>query len=158
MTSKKAPDEAFVWAFLPNRTEPVVAGRIERDGTRYVFNYGRSYLKRKEAIALYEPELPLQLGAMPPLNGLSIAGCLRDGAPDAWGRRVIINRMFGKKGDDIDVDALDEITYLLGRFGTGRSSRSRRPTTSARNPDGAAGQSGHGHHGEQTREHARDVP
>ena len=113
MTSKKAPEEAFVWAFLPDRTEPVVAGRIERDGTRYVFNYGRSYLKRKEAMALYEPELPLQLGAMPPLNGLSIAGCLRDGAPDAWGRRVIINRMVGKKGDDVDVDALDEITYLL---------------------------------------------
>ena len=112
MTSK-APEEAFVWAFLPDRTEPVVAGRIERDGTRYVFNYGRSYLKRKEAIPLYEPELPLQLGAMPPLNGLSIAGCLRDGAPDAWGRRVIINRMFGKKVDDVDVDALDEITYLL---------------------------------------------
>ena len=113
MISKKAPEEAFVSAFLPERTEPVVAGRIERDGTRYVFNYGRSYLKRKEAMALYEPELPLQLGAMPPLNGLSIAGCLRDGAPDAWGRRVIINRMVGKKGDDVDVDALDEITYLL---------------------------------------------
>lgn len=113
MTSKKAPEEAFVWAFLPDRAEPVVAGRIERDGTRYVFNYGRSYLKRKEAIPLYEPELPLQPGAMPPLSGLSIVGCLRDGAPDAWGRRVIINRMFGKKGDDVDVDALDEITYLL---------------------------------------------
>ena len=113
MTSKTAPNEAFVWVWLPDHTEPVVAGRIERDGTKYIFNYGRSYLERKGAIPLYEPELPLQRGAIPPLDGLSLAGCLRDGAPDAWGRRVIINRMFGKKGDDVDVNVLDEITYLL---------------------------------------------
>lgn len=113
MTSNTAPTEAFVWVWLPDRTEPVVAGRIERDGARYVFNYGRSYLERKDAIALYEPELPLQRGAIPPLDGLTIAGCLRDGAPDAWGRRVIVNRMFGRKGDKVEVNVLDEITYLL---------------------------------------------
>ena len=113
MTSKKPPTEAFVWVFLPGHTEPVVAGLIERDGANYVFNYGRSYLERKEAIPLYEPELPLRRGAIPPLDGLSLAGCLRDGAPDAWGRRVIINHMFGKKGDAADVNPLDEITYLL---------------------------------------------
>ena len=113
MTSKTAPNEAFVWVWLPDYIEPVVAGRIERDGARYVFNYGRSYLERKNAIAIYEPELPLRRGAIQPLDGLILAGCLRDGAPDAWGRRVIINRMFGQKGDDVDVDALDEITYLL---------------------------------------------
>lgn len=113
MTSKKPPTETFVWVWLPDHTEPVVAGLIERDGANYVFNYGRSYLERKEAIPLYEPELPLRRGAIPPLDGLSLAGCLRDGAPDAWGRRVIINRMFGKKGDDVDINVLDEITYLL---------------------------------------------
>ena len=113
MTSKAAPNEAFVWVWLPDHTEPAVAGRIERDGAKYVFNYGRSYLERKDAIALYEPELPLQRGAIPPLDGLTLAGCLRDGAPDAWGRRVIINRMLGQKGNDVDVNAIDEITYLL---------------------------------------------
>lgn len=113
MTSKQAPTEAFVWVWLPGEIEPVVAGRIERDGTRYIFNYGRSYLERKGAIPLYEPELPLHRGAIPPLDGLSLAGCLRDGAPDAWGRRVIINRMFGKKGEEVNVNVLDEITYLL---------------------------------------------
>jgi len=113
MTSKQAPTEAFVWVWRPGEIEPVVAGRIERDGTRYIFNYGRSYLERKGSIPLYEPELPLQRGAIPPFDGLSLAGCLRDGAPDAWGRRVIINQMFGKKGDDVDVNVLDEITYLL---------------------------------------------
>lgn len=42
-----------------------------------------------------------------------MAGCLRDGAPDAWGRRVILNRTFGIKGKDADVGAIDELTYLL---------------------------------------------
>ena len=42
-----------------------------------------------------------------------MAGCLRDAAPDAWGRRVILNRIFGRKGKDVDTAALDELTYLL---------------------------------------------
>ncbi len=107
------PNEIYVWTWLPEATEPVVAGLITRDGARYIFNYGRSYLARKEAIPLYEPELPLQAGAIPPLDDLSLAGCLRDGAPDAWGRRVIVNRLYGKKGDGIDVGAVDELTYLI---------------------------------------------
>jgi len=40
-------------------------------------------------------------------------GCIRDGAPDAWGRRVIINKKLGMKGADTDTAALDELTYLL---------------------------------------------
>jgi len=42
-----------------------------------------------------------------------MAGCLRDAAPDAWGRRVILNRTFGRKGKDVDIAAIDELTYLL---------------------------------------------
>lgn len=42
-----------------------------------------------------------------------MAGCLRDGAPDAWGRRVILNRTFGIKGKNADIGAVDELTYLL---------------------------------------------
>lgn len=120
MTSKKnekkqeeAPKEVFVWIWLPDATEPVVAGRIELDGKRQVFNYGRSYLDKRGSLSIYEPELPLKSGAIEPLVGLSIAGCLRDGAPDAWGRRVIINRLLGQKGAAIDVGQLDELTYLL---------------------------------------------
>lgn len=106
-------DEAFVWVWLPGTTEPVVAGRVYRDGANLSFNYGRSYLERDDAIPLYLPELPLEAGAIPPDAGLSMAGCLRDGAPDAWGRRVILNRTFGIKGKDADIGALDELTYLL---------------------------------------------
>ena len=50
--------EAFVWVWLPRETEPVVAGRLVRDGESLLFNYGQSYLSRVNAISLYEPELP----------------------------------------------------------------------------------------------------
>ena len=109
----KAPEEAYVWIWLPGATAPVVAGRIARDGDRLIFNYGQSYLDRNDRIPIYEPELPLRSGAIAPEAGLSMAGCLRDAAPDAWGRRVILNRTFGRKGKDVDTAALDELTYLL---------------------------------------------
>ena len=113
MISKTASGEAYVWIWLPGAIEPVVAGLITREGQRHIFNYGRSYLERQSAIAIYDSELPLRRGAIPPLNDLTLAGCLRDGAPDAWGRRVIINRIFAAKGDTVDVSALDELTYLV---------------------------------------------
>ena len=81
----KAPEEAYVWIWLPGATAPVVAGRIARDGERLIFNYGQSYLDRNDRIPIYEPELPLRSGAIAPEVGLSMAGCLRDAAPDAWG-------------------------------------------------------------------------
>ena len=108
-----APEEAYVWIWLPGATVPVVAGRIARDGGRLIFNYGRSYLDRNDGIPIYEPELPLRSRAIAPEAGLSMAGCLRDAAPDAWGRRVILNRTFGRKGKDVDIAALDELTCLL---------------------------------------------
>ncbi len=110
---RKAPEEAYVWIWLPGATTPVVAGRISRDGARLIFNYGQSYLDRNDRIAIHEPELPLRSGAIAPETGLSMAGCLRDASPDAWGRRVILNRAFGRKGKDMDTAALDELTYLL---------------------------------------------
>lgn len=112
-TFDKKPTEAFVWIWLPGATTPVVAARLYADRNRLLFNYGRSYLARNNSIALYEPELPLQTGVISPLAGLSMPNCIRDAAPDAWGRRVILNRRFGKSGKDIDTDELDELTYLL---------------------------------------------
>ena len=106
-------EEAYVWIWLPGATEPVVAGRLARDGDVLRFNYGQSYLSRPDRIAIYEPELPLVPGQIPLPQGLSMPGAIRDGAPDAWGRRVIINRTFGHRRDDIDVGQLDELTYLL---------------------------------------------
>ena len=115
MTSKieSAYAEAYVWVWLPDATQPVVAGLLSRQGQQLVFNYGRSYLARSDAIALYAPELPLQSGSIPLIAGLSMPSCLRDASPDAWGRRVLINRKFGVKGADASEFELDELTYLL---------------------------------------------
>ncbi|WP_232340006.1 hypothetical protein [Ketobacter nezhaii] len=55
----------------------------------------------------------LKPGVLPLLDGLTMPGCIRDSAPDAWGRRVIINKKLGSKGKDSDTDALGELTYLL---------------------------------------------
>lgn len=114
MTSDfKEPNEAFVWIWLPDETEPVVAGRLTKDRDRLYFTYGASYRTRKNAIPIYKPELPLREGLIEPLNGLSMASCIRDGSPDAWGRRVIINRLTGKKPDADDVPYLSELTFML---------------------------------------------
>jgi serine/threonine-protein kinase HipA len=113
MISKPHQDEAYVWIWLPGATQPVVTGRISRQGERLSFNYGQSYLDRPEAIPIFEPELPLQRGLISPAAGLSMAGCLRDGTPDAWGRRVILNHLFGRAGRDTDIGTLDELTYML---------------------------------------------
>jgi serine/threonine-protein kinase HipA len=105
--------EAFVWIWLPGAMEPVVAGRIEREGSAYIFTYGRSYLDREDAIPIYSPELDLTRGAITPDLPLDMAGCLRDGAPDAWGRRVIINRLTGLQGDAANDVDFDELTFML---------------------------------------------
>ncbi len=109
--------EAFVWIWLPDETTPVVAGRLEADNGNVLFNYGKSYLDRiggqPAAMPIYEPELPLQAGALPLPEGLTMPGCIRDAAPDAWGRRVIINKKLGLRGADTDTAELDELTYLL---------------------------------------------
>jgi len=113
MTSDAEYQEAFVWTWLPGETRPVVAGRLSLVGEQLIFNYGRSYLARPNAIPLYEPELPLRPGALPLLPGLWMPSCIRDAAPDAWGRRVLINRKLGVQGSAIDTDELTELTYLL---------------------------------------------
>lgn len=113
MISDSAYKEAFVWVWLPGATEPVVAGRLAAVGDQVLFNYGQSYLARDNAIPLYAPELPLQRGTLPLTNGLSMPGSIRDAAPDAWGRRVTINRKLGARGPQIDPGDLDEMTYLL---------------------------------------------
>lgn len=104
---------AYVWIWLPGKTEPVVAGKLTTYADTLIFNYGQSYLAREDAIPLYEPELPLRSGLLPLLPGMSMPSCIRDGAPDAWGRRVIINKMLGRQGGNGDVAQMDELTYLL---------------------------------------------
>lgn len=115
MTSRIEPayKEAYVWVWLPQATEPVVAGLLSQQGSQLVFNYGRGYRSRPDAIALYAPELPLQAGVIPLIPGLSMPSCIRDASPDAWGRRVLINRKLGAQAAEASDIELDELTYLL---------------------------------------------
>ena len=118
MTSNSPDKEAYVWVWLPGTTEPTVAGKLEVDAQGSIqFNYGKSYLERVNAsppsISIYEPELPLQRGVLPLLNGLTMPNCIRDAAPDAWGRRVILNKKLGRRGWGADTDLLSELSYLL---------------------------------------------
>jgi serine/threonine-protein kinase HipA len=107
------PGAAFVWTWLPGASEPVVAGRIDADGLMHTFTYARSYRERSDAVSLYEPELPLMPGVLRPDGGLTVAGCLRDGAPDSWGQRVILARHAGHLTGASDVSELSLLTYLL---------------------------------------------
>ncbi len=107
------PRQAFVWTWLPGASEPVVAGRIDADGPMHTFTYARSYRQRPDAVSLYEPELPLEPGRLRPVGDLTIAGCLRDSAPDAWGQRVILAGHLGHLTMASDVSELGLLTYLL---------------------------------------------
>lgn len=107
------PQSAFVWTWLPGSAKPVVAGRIDADGPMHTFTYGRSYRQRPDAVPLYGPELPLVSGVQRPESSLTIAGCLRDGAPDSWGQRIILARHLGHLDDASDTGDLSLLTYML---------------------------------------------
>ncbi|PPF67659.1 phosphatidylinositol kinase [Rathayibacter tritici] len=108
-------DRVYVWTWLPGAQTPVVAGALEQRGDRFPFVYASSYRARPDAISLYTPELPLRDGTIEPRDGLVLAGALRDGSPDGWGRTVIDERWgAGDRG-------LTELQYLIAsgssRFG-----------------------------------------
>jgi serine/threonine-protein kinase HipA len=112
---------AYVWVWLPGSSAPVVGGVVVPTGGRLqneqvlAFRYAASYLGRPEAISLWTPELPLRDEVFDPRrpapgrDPLPFASCLRDAAPDAWGRRVINLRL----GNDASRET-DELTYVLG--------------------------------------------
>lgn len=108
-------EELYVWTWLPGQPEPVLAGRVDRAGSLVTFIYALRYRSRPDAISLFTPELPLRPGVQEPADGLNIAGVLRDGSPDRWGRGVIERRR------GVAPNSLSEIDYMLSsssnRFG-----------------------------------------
>lgn len=112
----REPTDAYVWVWLPDATEPVVAGRLRADGAIITFTYGRSYRERRDARPLFLPELPLGPGPIRPEPPLTVAGCIRDAGPDGWGQRVILARRAGRSGGfgpEADTGRLGLLTYLL---------------------------------------------
>ncbi|MGE5282191.1 MAG: type II toxin-antitoxin system HipA family toxin [Chloroflexota bacterium] len=100
------PETAYVWIWLPAAAEPIPAGRLDQVGESLVFRYGRLYLERPDAIAIYEPELPLVPGEQVPAAD-TIHGCIADAGPDSWGQRVILHELGGEGADP------GPLTYLL---------------------------------------------
>lgn len=113
MTSDHFASEAYVWIWLPGQTKPVPAGRVVKQANHYLFNYGKTYLNRPDAISIFRNELPLKAGVQYPPRNLTMPGCLRDAAPDAWGRRVILNRLMGSAGIAAETNDLDETVHWL---------------------------------------------
>lgn len=94
--------ERTVFIYLPGEATAVPAGRLTmvEDGNALkasTFAYGRRYVARANALPV-DP-VSLALSAAPggeerlPTAGLTLFGALRDATPDAWGRRVIENRL-----------------------------------------------------------------
>ena len=96
--------EAFVWIWLPDAVEPVLCGKLQEDAGELQFFYGKSYLEKSDAISLDIRELPLESGVFRPRVG-EMHSVIRDAAPDAWGRRVLLYRL--------DQDNITELDYLL---------------------------------------------
>lgn len=94
--------ERTVFIHLPGETEAVPAGRLTmiEQGLQVQasrFAYGRRYLQRANAVPVDPIALSLvegrKGGELVPTGGLALFGALRDATPDAWGRRVIENRL-----------------------------------------------------------------
>jgi len=110
MTSKELVSECFVYITLPRETSGVTAGRLvltkdRRGSTLGRFDYGGSYLSRKDAVEIDPVELKLAEGTYQTARLKGLFGAVRDSSPDDWGRRVI-ERHTGKV-------QLDELGYLL---------------------------------------------
>lgn len=104
----------YVWVWLPEETSPVPAGVLLNNRGRFDFRYGNLYLERPNAVSL-SPTLPLpqEPTAYPPTADMALPSAIRDAAPDAWGRRVILARLTGKRGRDAETADLPENVYLM---------------------------------------------
>jgi len=96
--------EAFVWIWLPDAVGPVLCGKLQEDAGELQFFYGKSYLEKSDVISLDIRELPLESGVFRPRVG-EIHSVIRDAAPDAWGRRVLLYLL--------EQENITELDYLL---------------------------------------------
>lgn len=109
--------DRIVYIHLADEPDAVPAGRLVliEDRNEVVasqFAYGRRYLERRNPPALAVDPVALALeDNIPgndrlPANGLAFFGAIRDATPDAWGRRVIENRL------QVPPNSLPESEYL----------------------------------------------
>ena len=99
----------IVFCYLPDSVVAVPAGRFDHDDQTDVgiFQYGKKYLERRNALSVDCVALPLGGDFLPAtLNG-GLYGAFRDSSPDYWGRLVISSRLH------CPAEAVSEIDYLI---------------------------------------------
>ncbi len=125
----------YAFIQLPGTFEWVVCGvltvsEVGPGAWRGIFQYGRSYLARRNAPSLDPYNLPLSDRPQEFTKLKGIPGALRDASPDAWGRRVIQAKLGLPEAD------VSEVDYLLNGPDDGagnlRFGRSPQPPTQAR--------------------------
>lgn len=103
--------ECYIHIQLPGRLDKVPCGHlsVRRTEQGFVghFSYGRRYIERSDAVSLDPVHLPLSSRVFEFTDYQGVPGALLDAGPNAWGRRVIENKLGVKPGD------LWEIDYLL---------------------------------------------
>lgn len=110
MISRESQSECFVYITLPGETKSVTAARFvlttDRRGNKIGrFVYGKSYLRRRDAVEIDPIELKLGERTIQNARLNGVFSSLRDAGPDYWGR-LVIERHIGKTG-------LTEVDYLL---------------------------------------------
>lgn len=131
------PSKATVWCWPPTHTEPVAVGDLVDTGRRFGFRYRSACRARFPGSLGIAPELRAADGCevILPQEGLSLPGCIRDAAPDAWGRRVLQAAMSGTspRSDSTEPSELDALLIpafdRVGALGfTAGPEPPRRPT------------------------------
>lgn len=94
--------EAYVWVWLPDAVQPIVAGKLEHEGSYHDFFYGQTYLNNPSAIALEKNDLPLLKGhRFKSIQELHPVFC--DSLPDMWGRRILFNKYYNAPLSSLDM-------------------------------------------------------
>jgi serine/threonine-protein kinase HipA len=114
---------AYVFVYLPEHSQPVVAGRFDWEpaGPAPVgeFVYAQSYLANNVAVPLDPVALPLRAQVFATTLSSGFFGVLRDAIPDDWGRHVASKLQGDRFGTDFDylwLQTADRIGALA--FGT----------------------------------------
>lgn len=92
---------AAVWIWLPGATKPTLCGELNQEGARASFAYDPAYLRKGGAIALHPIDLPLEERRFWPDDPITLHNPIRDGGPDAWGRRAL-GYLRNVDGGDLD--------------------------------------------------------
>lgn len=106
-------DQLDVWIWTPGQRNPVLAGSATVNAGVISFAYDPDFLRRPNAMSIFERDLPRRSDVITPQSPHKIAPSLRDALPDRWGRRAVAA---GLRADGIACvaeDEIDDVTLML---------------------------------------------